>query len=238
MKVVHVTIAAVLASIPMTSVFAQGRAGAGGGARGGAVGSAPITARAVTAGAPAATTAAPASGAGAAIGTPGTGTPVGPINPGGITATPPQAVGRTFDRSTIGGGPADTVVNPVAAQPTFRFPPESTLRQPIVTNLSVNRFDSGLPPVSAAGNAPVTAGNTVGSGSSIISTGIRPVEPVAINLPPGARITTNAVGAQEIGFPPVNVPITATNSVGSSPGVQSSTVRVAPVAPRPTNVRR
>src|SRR5688572_119968 len=30
-------------------------------------------------------------------------TPIGPINPGGLSATPPSAVGRTFERTTIGG---------------------------------------------------------------------------------------------------------------------------------------
>ena len=216
-----VTVSVALSAVQFSPVFGQA-------ARGGGAGSS-LGGNAITPGTPARGGTAPSS---AAIGTPGTGTPVGPVNPGGITAIPPQVTGRTFERSTIGGGPTDTIINPAAPQPTFRFPPSSTLTQPIITNFGVGQFESGFPPVSAGGNAPVTVGNTVGAGGAGAATNIRPVEPVAINLPPGARITTNAFGVPEIGFPPVTVPI-ATNAVGSSPGVQSSTVRVAPVTPVP-----
>src|SRR5688572_21325314 len=54
----------------------------------------------------------------------------GPVNPGQITAVPQQIVGRTFDRVPIVGAPTDTVIDPAAPQPTFRFPPASTLSQP------------------------------------------------------------------------------------------------------------
>jgi len=212
-----VTVSVALSSVQFSPAFGQARGG-GAGSAGAIAPSAPV--RGGTA------------PAGTSIGTPVTGTPVGPVNPGGITATPPQVAGRTFERSTIGGGPTDTIVDPAAPQSTFRFPPSSTLQQPIVTNFGVAQFPPGFPPsASVAGNAPVTVGNTVGTNLSG-ALPVRPVEPVAINLPPGARITTNAFGVPELGFPPVSVPI-VTNAVGSSPGVQSSTVRVAPVTPAP-----
>ena len=222
-----VSVSVALFSVQFSPAFGQARGG-------GSAGSGSIAGPSLNAGAPATAAAAPSTGAGAsaAVGTPGTGTPIGTVNPGGITATPPQVAGRTFERSTISGGPTDTIIDPAAPQPTFRFPPSSTLSQPIVTNFGVGQFPPGFPPsASVAGNAPVTVGNTVGTNMSGVFP-IRPVEPVAINLPPGARITTNAFGVPEIGLPPVSVPI-VTNAVGSSPGVQSSTVRVAPVTPPP-----
>ncbi|MGZ8901465.1 MAG: hypothetical protein ACXW3Z_15345 [Limisphaerales bacterium] len=168
------------------------------------------------------------------IGTPGTSTPVGTINPGGITAAPLQNVGRTFDRATIGGGPTETIIDPAATQPTFRFPPASTLPQGVVTNSGVGgQFDSGLPasksvagnPV-GVGNAPVSAGNTV-VGGNFGSVRV-PSEPVVINLPPGTRIRTNAFGVAELGTPTVGVAVPTiipTNSVGRGPTFDSSRAR-------------
>jgi len=238
MKVVLATVSVsmALSAVHFSPALAQARGGvasssgasASGGAGSAAAGraaiapAAPVSSSAATVGAPGGTV------TGTAVGTPGTGTPVGPVNPGGITATPPQVAGRTFERTTIGGAPTDAIVDPAAPQPTFRFPPSSTLQEPIRTNFGIGQF----PPVTLGGNAPVTVGNTVVGANSQGGANIRPVEPVAINLPPGARMTTNSSGVREIGFPPVTVPVT-TNAVGSSPGVQSSTVRVAPVTPQP-----
>jgi hypothetical protein len=266
MKVIlaTVTISLALPGLDLsTTTFAQG-SGAAGGARGGAtVGGSVGTARGssiatgaigsptgriapvgVTAGQsvvqPGASVATPGAGQ---IATPGTATPIGPINPGGISATPPQTVGRTFERATIGGGPTDTIIDPAATQPTFRFPPASTLRQPFFTNGGVGGpFDSGLPasssvagnPVSV-GNVPVTVGNTVGGNFSSVPVRVPP-EPVAINLPPGTRITTNAFGAAVLGTPPVQAvtpTIIPTNSVGRGPTFESSTARSSGVTREP-----
>jgi len=65
-----------------------------------------------------------------------------------------------------------------------------------------------------------------------------PREAVAVNLPPGARVVTNAFGVSEAIVPgPV---IVATNSVGRGPTFESSTARSLPegqrVAP-PQNVQ-
>ena len=158
---------------------------------------------------------------GTPIGTPGTAVPVGPINPGGISGQLPQTVGRTFDRSTIGGGPTDTIVNPAGNQPTFRFPPSSTLTIPAATNTI-----GGLPPSTFPG-APVGVNNTVGTNFGTLAPSSVPREPVAINLPPGARVLTNVVGVPEVVVPPPS--IVGTN-IGAAPGVQRGTNRV--VIPR------
>jgi hypothetical protein len=238
MKVVFATVAFSLAASVVQFSPAFGQARGGGGAAGGAgsagggraaiTPSAPVNAGPVSAGG--ITGPQSAGPAGTTIGTPATGAPYGPINPGGITATPSQVAGRTFERTTIGGAPLETVVDPAGPQPTFRFPPASELQQPIRTNFGLAQFPEGFPPVAAVGNAPVSAGNT--AGGNFPGANIRPVEPVAINLPPGARITTNFAGVPQIGFPRVNVPLT-TNAVGSSPRVQSSTERVGPITPAP-----
>ena len=154
------------------------------------------------------------------IGTPGTAVPVGPLNPGGITGRPPEAAGRTFDRSTIGGGPTDPIVNPAGPQPTFRFPPASTLTVPTLTNTAAGGF-----PRSTFPSGPVGVNNTVGTNFGGVTA--VPREPVAINLPPGARIVTNVVGVREVVVPPPSV--VGTN-IGSAPGVQRGTNRM--VIPR------
>ena len=156
---------------------------------------------------------------GTPIGTPGTAVPVGPLNPGGISAQPPQTVGRTFDRSTIAGGPTDTILDPAGPQPIFRFPPSSTLTTPTLTNTL-----RGFPP-SSFPSAPIGVNNTVGTnfgGATAV-----PREPVAINLPPGSRIMTNTVGTREVVVPPGS--IVGTN-VGRAPSVQQGTNRL--VIPR------
>lgn len=154
---------------------------------------------------------------------PGTVTPIGPINPGGITATPPQTVGRTFDRSTIGGGPLDSTIDPNANQPTFRFPPASTPAQDVVTN-SFGSAGTGTFP-----GSPVAVGNTVGTNFGGRVTSVPP-EPVAVNLPPGARVVTNGFGVSEAIVP--GPTIVATNAAGRGPTFESATTRSAPVPQR------
>src|SRR6187200_280078 len=89
----------------------------------------------------------------APVGTPGTAVPVGPINPGGITAQPPQTAGRTFDRSTIAGPPSDAIVNPAGNQPTFRFPAASSLPEPTLPNTGTGA--GGFPEAAAFPPGPV-----------------------------------------------------------------------------------
>lgn len=156
---------------------------------------------------------------------PSTVTPIGPINPGGISATPPGTVGRTFDRTTIGGAPIDTVTDPVGPQPVFRFPPGSAPGQDVVTN---------TPGLGAASTtfpgAPVGVGNTVGTNFARGLTNAVPREPVAINLPPGARVVTNVFGVSEaIVPPPVIIP---TNAVGRGPTFESASDRAREVPQR------
>ena len=165
-------------------------------------------------------------------------TPVGPLNPGGITGIPPQTAGRTFDRSIIGGAPVATSVDPANPQPPFRFPPASQTLQPFATqNDLVDR--SGIP--NGAAFAPVTVGNTVGADFGRTLT-TRTPEPIAINLPPGARVVTNVAGVPEIVVPTPGVATSggsvATNgvvpppqlipnpAVGRGPTFESSSSRV------------
>lgn len=264
-----VTISLALPGLELSrTTFAQAAAGAGGAAGGAGVGAAAggrgggaigaargastasgsiagPTGRVAPAGVPAAQSAiqpgasisTPNSGQ---VATPATGTPVGTLNPGGITASPPQTAGRTFDRSTIGGAPTQTIIDPNTTQPTFRFPPATTLPQPVVPGGVAGDVNSSLPtsvagnPVSvgnapiAVGNAPVTVGNTVGA-ANVGTLPVRvPTEPVAIDLPPGARITRDAFGVAEIGTPTVGVAvptIVPTNSVGRGPTFDSSAAR-------------
>ena len=267
-----VTISLALPGLELSrTAFAQAAGGAGGGAGGGrggaAVGGAIGTARGAStasgsiagptgrvapAGVPAGQTAiqpgASVSPANAGqIATPGTATPLGTLNPGGISATPPANVGRTFDRTQIGGAPTDTIIDPAVTQPTFRFPPASTLGEPVVPGGVVGDVNSSLPtsiagnPVSAGnaavtvGNAPVTVGNTVGAGVGSVPVRV-PAEPVAINLPPGARIVTTPSGVAEIGTPTVGVvvpTIVPTNSAGRGPTFDSSTARSSGAARQP-----
>jgi hypothetical protein len=235
-----VSISCALPLLPLSS-HAQGAGGPGAGAAGGSVGG---SAGAVGGTAVGGTSIESSSGAvspsgnlagsansrvGTSLSTPAgvtpgasTVTPNGPINPGGISATPPGAVGRTFDRQTIGGAPAQTVVDPNRNQPVFRFPPSSTPAQDLVTNtptLSGNTFPGG----------PVGVGNTVGTNFPARTTA--PVrEPVAVNLPPGARVVTNGFGVSEAIVPgPVIVP---TNSVGRGPTFESASERTREVPQR------
>ena len=177
------------------------------------------------------------------------GTPQGTLNPGQISAAPPNIVGRTFDRIPIVGAPTDTVIDPSRTQPTFRFPPQSTLPQSVVTNTGVGgQFDSGLPDAAVfpPGN-PVRVGNTVGTNFGRVFA-VSP-DPVAVELPPGARIVTNAFGVPEVGVAPVVVPAPAIvpADTGRGPTFESSssrsstqpqvpqrsaTPRNAPIAPR------
>ena len=151
---------------------------------------------------------------GTPIATPGTATPVGPINPGGITATPPQTAGRTFDRPIIGGGPLNTAVDPAGPQPTFRFPPASAIPGPAVTLTN----SSGLPDFrSFPPGRPVGVGNVVGTNMGSVLTGVRSGEPVAVDLPPGAVISTNVVGVPEVVVPP---PSLINTNVGGRRGVE------------------
>jgi hypothetical protein len=133
-------------------------------------------------------------------------------------------VGRTFQRTTIGGGPTDAIIDPAANQPVFQFPPASTPAAPgVATNtptLSGNTFPGG----------PVSVGNTVGTNFSRGTITPFPREPVAVNLPPGARIVTNAFGVSEAVVPgPVIVP---TNSVGRGPTFESASDRTREVPQR------
>jgi hypothetical protein len=152
---------------------------------------------------------------GTPIATPGTAAPVGPINPGGIAGRPPASVGRTFDRPIIGGGPTDVIVDPAATQPTFRFPPSSTLPTPVVTN-TVTSGAGGFPE-STFPSGPVGVNNTVGTNFGRVLTSAAPREPVAINLPPGTRIVTNAFGVSEVVAPP---PVLVPTNVGRSPTLE------------------
>jgi len=162
----------------------------------------------------------------APIGTPGTAVPVGPINPGGITAQPPPVAGQTFDRSTIAGPPSDAIVNPAGNQPTFRFPPASTLPQPTLPNTGTGA--GGFPEAAAFPPGPVGVNNTVGANFGARLTNAAPREPVAVNLPPGARVVTNAGGVPEIVVPP---PAIVGTNIGGAPGIQSGTNRSV-VVPR------
>lgn len=228
-----------------TSAYAQasGGGGAGAGAAGGGASGAVITGgRSAAIGAPVgAPVAAPTSSLGIPAGAPGvtttpgvnapisstavpgTVTPIGPINPGGITATPPQTVGRTFDRATISGGPLDSRIDPNANQPTFRFPPASTPAQDVVTNTPGAGVTGAFP------GSPVSVGNTVGTNFGRRLTSVPP-EPVAVNLPPGARVVTNAFGVSEAIVPgPAIVP---TDAAGRGPTFESATTRSAPAPQR------
>jgi hypothetical protein len=166
-----------------------------------------------------------ATPAGTPVGTPGTAAPIGPINPGGISARPPAVSGRTFDRSTIGGGPTDAIVDPTGVQPTFRFPPASTLPTPVVTN-TVTGADGFPAPTFPSG--PVGVNNTVGTNFGAVLSGTVPREPVAINLPPGTRVVTNAFGVSEVVAPP---PVAVGTNVGAPAIVEIGTNR-AVVVPR------
>jgi hypothetical protein len=256
--------------LPGIALSNYGQAAAGGGAAAGGAGirgsatasgaTAAPTGRVAPAGVPTAQAAtagstfnSPASGGqlvtgGQTIAPPATATPAGTLNPGQISASPPHIIGRTFDRVPLVGAPTDTVIDPAGPQPTFRFPPPSTLPQAVVTNTGIGgQFDSGLPEAALfpRGN-PVGVGNTVGTNFG----GTRAVspEPVVVNLPPGARITTNAFGAAEIGVPPVGVvtPTVVPANTGRGPTFDSSSSRSstqpiiqpnapprnAPIAPR------
>ncbi len=155
------------------------------------------------------------------------GTPGGTLNPGQISATPPNINGRTFDRVPIVGAPTDTVVDPSRPQPTFRFPPDSTLPQSVVTNTGVGgQFDSGLPDAAVfPPGSPVRVGNTVGTNFGR-ALGVAS-EPVVVNLPPGARIVTNAFGVPEVGVAPVVVapPAIVPADTGRGPTFESSSSR-------------
>ena len=256
--------------LPGIALSNYGQAAAGGGAAAGGAGirgsatasgaTAAPTGRVAPAGVPTAQAAtagstfnSPAAGGQLVTGgqtiAPGTATPAGTLNPGQISASPPHIVGRTFDRVPLVGAPTDTVIDPAAPQPTFRFPPPSTLPQSVVTNTGIGgQFDSGLPEAALfpRGN-PVGVGNTVGTNFG----GIRAVapEPVVINLPPGARITTNSFGVAEVGTAPAPV-VTPTivpvpENTGRGPTFDSSSSRSstqpiqpsapprnAPIAPR------
>ncbi len=167
------------------------------------------------------------------IATPGTATPVGTLNPGGLAAQPPIAVGRTFDRPIIGGGPTPTVVDPTGVQPTFRFPPSSTLPTPVITNTTT--VGAGRFPASTFPPGPVSVGGTANANTGAGLPTAVPREPVAINLPPGARIATNSAGVSEVlGPQPVLVP----TNIGRAPGLESGIDRgvVIPRTVPPTEV--
>ena len=260
-----VSVSLVLPCIPLSN---YGQAAGGGSAAGGGVasrgaggvtsrGSAVIRGSATASGATAAPTGriAPAgvpqaSIAGRTLSSPATGQLVtgghtiapsaaaGPVNPGQITAVPPYVVGRTFDRVPIVGAPTDTVIDPAAPQPTFRFPPASTLPQSVVENTGIGgQFDSGLPEAATfpRGN-PVGVGNTVGIDFGNVQA-VAP-EPVVINLPPGARIVRNASGVAEVGVAPVAAvtpTIVPNTGTGLGPTFESSSSRSStqPVQPSP-----
>jgi hypothetical protein len=254
-----VSISLALPGLAVSNSFAQAAAGGGGGAAGGAgAGGAGIRGSATASGATAAPTGriAPTGVLAGQAATPGTaalsspaagqlvtggqtiapGTSQGTLNPGQLSATPPNINGRTFDRVPIVGAPTDTVIDPSRAQPTFQFPPESTLPQSVVTNTGVGgQFDSGLPDAAIfPPGEPVRVGNTVGAnfGSTL---GVAP-EPVVVDLPPGARITTNAFGVPEVGVAPVVVapPAIVPADTGRGPTFESSSSRSStqPQVPR------
>ena len=151
---------------------------------------------------------------GTPIATPGTVNPIGPVNPGGLRGIAPQTAGRTFDRSIIGGGPLNTAIDPAEAQPTFRFPPASTLPGPAVTLTN----STGLPDFrSFPPGRPVGVGNIVGTNAGALSARTVPGEPVAVDLPPGAVVSTNVVGVPEVVVPP---PSLINTNVGGRRGVE------------------
>jgi hypothetical protein len=170
---------------------------------------------------------------GTPIATPGSAAPVGPINPGGISAQPPQTAGRTFGRPIIGGGPTDTIVDPAGVQPVFRFPPSSTLPTSILTNTATGAGGaaSTFPP------GPVGVNNTVGTNFGRVLTNRAAREPVAINLPPGTRIVTNPNGVPEVVAPP---PALVPTNVGRSPTLERGVDRgvVVPRVVPPQEVPR
>ena len=247
MKVIiaTVTISSALVALQFTPAFAQARgggaaAGASGAAAAGGSGTAAVSAGGAakaTAGSPTGNLAGrpgvpsalqgPAlnAPAGAAIATPGTATPAGRITPGS-TAVPPAATGRTFDRATIGGGPTETIVDPNSRQPVFRFPPASTLPQPVLPNLGVGaageQLGSGLPDSRTfPPGLPVGVANTVGTNFGRVFTNTAR-QPVVVDLPPGAVLTTNRFGVTEALVPP---PVVVPNSVGRGPTFESSSAR-------------
>lgn len=170
--------------------------------------------------------------AGGPVTTPSTITPIGPLNPGGLSGLPPQTVGRTFDRSTIGGAPLDTITDPAGPQPVFGFPPASSLPQSVVTNTVVGgTLGLGLPDFRTfPPGVPVGVGNTVGRSFDVVNPAAVPREPVAVNLPPGARVVTNTFGVAEAIVPAPS--IISTNAVGRGPTFESSSARQLPVPQR------
>ena len=161
----------------------------------------------------------------APVGTPRTAVPAGPINPGGITGVPPQTAGRTFDRSTISGPPSEAIIDPGGNQPTFRFPPASSLPTPTLPDgriSATSETGAGGFPASPFPSGPVGVNNTVGTNFARGLTNAAPREPVAVNLPPGARVVTNVAGVPEIVVPP---PAVVGTNIGGAPGVQTGTNR-------------
>ncbi|HEX7858692.1 MAG TPA: hypothetical protein VF773_00030 [Verrucomicrobiae bacterium] len=222
MNVIITTVACSCALAGFDSTFAQARGGGAVSAGPGVGASAGVGSSAVSGstapsgnlarGAQASGTITPSGTLGnVGTGVTGSSTPVGPLNPGGITGIPPQTAGRTFDRSIIGGAPTDTVVDPANPQAPFRFPPTSRTLQPYATQNDLVE-PTATPDTGAF--APVTVGNTVGTnfGGALTT---RTPEPVAINLPPGARIATNIAGVPEIVVPAPGV-VTASGSVATN----------------------
>jgi hypothetical protein len=73
----------------------------------------------------------------------------------------------------------------------------------------------------------VGVNNTVGANFGGVFDNSVAREPVAINLPPGARIVTNVVGVPEVVVPP---PAIVGTNIGRAPSVQRGTNRM--VIPR------
>lgn len=151
--------------------------------------------------------------AGNPIGNPSLSGPRGTFGPGGSLAIPSQSSGQTFDRPFTGAAPAGTFPPPTtpAGTPTSTFDP--------VTGLPNARGGGsagiGFPPAGTFPGAPVGVANSVGTNFGGLTPTSVPREPVAVNLPPGARVVPNPV----TGVPEAIVPapdIVATNAGGAT----------------------
>lgn len=142
---------------------------------------------------------------------PGAPVQVEPLNPGGLRGLPPATAGRTFGRPVIPGTTGGPMTNTILPQPA----PPNTLTNGL-TGSTVDRFPEplGFPP-----GSPVQVGNTVGTNFGRLTSPV-PREPVAVNLPPGARVVTNLTGVPEVVVP---APGIVGTSVGGATGLERGT---------------
>jgi hypothetical protein len=193
---------------------------------------------------------------------PGSTTTVGPVNAGGITATPPGTVGRTFERGTITDltAPGTTSLTPSVNESTFGFAPAGTQGGTATTS---GLLDSRGPQTTTFPSGDLSQGVTATAGNTVNFGSIVPAEPVSITLPLGARLIRNSEGVSEAVVPapvpvltpttpvitaatPVivptpiispTIPVLAPNSVGRSPAFQSAS-QSAPPVPQPSTPPR